>query len=129
VLRIKKYIIIFIIAILISVIYTSIRNSKYQEYVDKMNNSTNFVGIIVSNETQNEYNTQYLLKITKIENEAANLNIYIRIKGDVILKYGDEIVFEGEYNEPDFARNDKGFNYKKYLKSIRNRWNNYNKRS
>jgi predicted membrane metal-binding protein len=70
-----------------------------------------------------------LLKITKIEGNNVNIKVYIRVKGEVSLKYGDEISFVGEYDEPDSARNDKGFDYKNYLKSLRNIWNNYNKRS
>ena len=31
-----------------------------------------------------------------------------------------KISIKGEYIEPDTARNDKGFNYKNYLKSNRN---------
>lgn len=76
-----------------------------------------YVGIISSNATQKEYSTQYKLKVTKIGSKSANITVYLRIKGKCQLQYGDEISFEGEYNEPDGARNEKGFDYKKYLRS------------
>lgn len=128
VLKIRKYIIMFIMAIFIFTIYTNIRNNAYEADINKMKEVANFTGIIVSNKTQKEYSTQYTLKITKIGSNTANITVYIRIKGDVTLQYGDEISFVGEYEEPDSARNDKGYNYKNYLKSVRNCRNNYNKR-
>jgi hypothetical protein len=128
VLKIRKYIIIFIVTIFIFTIYTNIRNNQYDANINKMKEESNFTGIIVSNETKKEYYTQYTLKITQIGSNTENITIYIRIKGEVTLQYGDEISFVGEYEEPDSARNDKGYNYKNYLKSIRNCRNNYNKR-
>ena len=49
-----------------------------------------------------------------------NITVYLQITGKQNLEYGDKISIKGEYIEPDTARNDKGFNYKNYLKSNRN---------
>lgn len=35
-----------------------------------------------------------------------------------MLSYGDKISIKGEYEEPEEARNESGFNYKEYLKTI-----------
>lgn len=88
-----------------------------------MEKSTEYVGIIVSNGTQKEYYTRYKLKIKKVGKENTNIIVYLHYQGKQNLEYGDKISFTGEYTKPDTARNDKGFNYKNYLKSNRNCWN------
>ena len=82
-----------------------------------MKKYTKYVGIIISNPTQKEYYTQYELKIEKIGQENTNIKLYLHYQGKQNLEYGDKISLKGEYIEPDTARNDKGFNYKNYLKS------------
>lgn len=127
VLKIRKSIIIFILCVLLSSIYTSIQNQEYEKKNNQMQRSENYVGIIESNPVAKEYSTQYLLRVKKVEKESSNILVYIRVKGKNNLEYGDEISFIGEYDQPDGARNDKGFDYKQYLKSNRNCWscNNY----
>lgn len=85
-----------------------------------MQKDAKYIGIVISNPIRKEYYTQYKLKIEK---ENVNIIVYLRIQGKQNLEYGDKISFTGEYIEPDTARNDKGFNYKNYLKSNRNCWN------
>lgn len=93
------------------------------EYLDK------YIGIIISNPTPKEYYTKYLLKLTKVNNKDVNITVYLKLKGEHKVGYGDEISFIGEYEEPDAARNDKGFDYKQYLKSNRNSRRDRNKTS
>ena len=45
--------------------------------------------------------------------------VNMRITKEIKLEYGDEISFLGEYHKPDVARNDKGFDNRKYLQSNR----------
>lgn len=85
-----------------------------------MQKDAKYIGIIISNPIRKEHYTQYKLKIEK---ENANIIVYLRIQGKQNLEFGDKISFIGEYTNPDTARNDKGFNYKNYLKSNRNCWN------
>lgn len=83
-----------------------------------MKQGKDFIGVIVSNPIKKEYTTQYQLQVKKIDKKPCNIRVYIRIKGENDLQYGDEISFLGEYLKPDTARNDKGFDNKQYLKSI-----------
>ena len=82
-----------------------------------MKKYTKYVGIIISNPIQKNYYTQYKLKIEKVGQENTNMIVYLHIQGKQNLEYGDKISLKEEYIEPDIARNDKGFNYKNYLKS------------
>lgn len=48
-----------------------------------------------------------------------NLRVYIYLPKDKSFNYGDIIKVEGEIKLPNKARNDKGFDYSKYLKTKR----------
>lgn len=117
VLDLKKAIILFSVCILLSCIFTNIKNNQYENKNKQMEEEETYTGIISSNPTIKEYHTQYKVTITKVGNKSSNIIVYLRIKGRSQFEYGDEIAFQGEYSEPDEARNDKGFNYKKYLRS------------
>lgn len=119
VLKIKKTILWFLISILISCIFTNIKDQEYEDKIEQIKKEGTYTGIIISNAIKKEYSTQYKLKITKIRNKSVDIIVYIRIKGRNNLQYGDEISFKGQYSNIDIARNDKGFDYKKYLKSNR----------
>ncbi len=106
---------IFIICIVLASLYTTIKNKEYENKNNQMKEKTEYIGIIISNPIPKEYYTQYTLKIKK-----TNIKVYLQITGKQNLEYGDKISIKGEYIEPDTARNDKGFNYKNYLKSNRN---------
>lgn len=82
-----------------------------------MQKGDTYTGIIISNAITKEYDTQYKLKVTKIGDKSTDITVYIRVKGKNNLQYGDEILFQGKFVTPDSARNDKGFDYKQYLKS------------
>ncbi len=116
-LQIQKWSIIFIICILIGSIYTTIKSKEYENHNRQMQKGTAYIGTIISNSIQKEYYTQYELRIEKIGQENTNIKLYLHYQGKQNLEYGDKIALKGEYIEPDIARNDKGFNYKNYLKS------------
>lgn len=98
-------------------LYTTIKDKQYENQNDQMKKETKYVGIIISNSIQKEYYTKYKLKIEKVGKENTNTAVYLHYQGKQNLEYGDKISIEGEYIEPDTARNNKGFNYKNYLKS------------
>lgn len=111
---------IFIICIVLASLYTTIKNKEYENKNNQMKEKTEYIGIIINNPVPKEYYTQYTLKIKKAEQENTNITVYLQIKEKQELEYGDKISIKGEYIEADTARNDKGFNYKNYLKSNRN---------
>lgn len=119
VLKLKNKLFILAIAIILSCIITMIVNKTQEQKNELLKQSDYFEGIIISNPIQKEDSVQYKMKVIKIEKNNVNINsVYLKIKGKNSYKYGDKISFKGEYDEPDEARNDKGFNYKQYLQSI-----------
>lgn len=110
---------VFSISIVIAMMMTKILDETYEQKSRKMQKGNNYVGIVVSHPTNKEQVTYYKVKITTIEQKSCNIMVQMRIKGESNLEYGDEISFLGEYRKPDGARNDKGFDYKQYLKSNR----------
>ena len=68
--------------------------------------------IVISNVTEKEYYNRYKVKVC---NE--NIRLYINVKKDVELEYGDKIELDGQFIEPQIQRNYRGFDYKEYLKT------------
>ena len=110
ILKIRKWSICFVICIMISAIYTNIKNKEYDKNNIIMTGSKNYIGTIISNPIAKEYYTKYTLKLNKVGDKDVNIKVYLHLKNKMQLEYGDEVCFEGEYKEPDAARNDKGFN-------------------
>lgn len=126
--KLKKYtsiIILYVTVLTISVIYVDKINENYnQKYIKYNNSNLKIVGTIESDIEEKEY--KY---VCRIKVESVNGNEYF--KGDMLLlnikkmddfdlnkvKYANKITLEGEYVEPSRARNYKGFDYKKYLKT------------
>lgn len=102
---------------IVASLYTTIKNKQYENQNNQMKKDTEYIGIIISNPTKKDYYTQYTLKIKKVGSKNTNTIVYLHYQGKQNLEYGDKIHVKGEYIEPDTARNDKGFNYKNYLKS------------
>lgn len=123
--KIENVAILFSISILISTTFTLIQDKDFENKNEELKKSNQYSGVIISNPIQKEYGMQYSLKINKIGNKTVDIKtVYLMVSGKNILEYGDEISLKGEYKEPDRARNDKGFDYKQYLKSNRSCWNN-----
>lgn len=78
-------------------------------------------GIIVSNTIEKEYKDKYKLKVLKINSLDLyeNTQIYIDVKKEIELDYGDKIICEGEFSKGSEQRNYGGFDYQLYLKSIK----------
>lgn len=110
-----KIIIIFIIACIIGDTYVKIKNKDY-EMIYNSANKINSRAIIISDVEETEYKKIYSIKlIDEKKNKKFILKIDKKIKQD--FKYGDLVYLEGEYESPSVARNFKGFDYLKYLKS------------
>lgn len=61
----------------------------------------------------------YKVKVINSENSARNgTKLYIRVNRQANIEIGDMLVIDGTYVEPDVARNERGFNYKEYLKTL-----------
>lgn len=113
----KKVLITIIIFSIISntiVIYKNIEYAK--SFKDK--EIINKTAIVVSQKEEKDYNFTYKIKLIKKDEKNKYLYLKIDKKQDMNLEYGDKIFITGEFQEPQEIRNEGGFNYKEYLKSI-----------
>ena len=107
----KKLILIFLISILTFSLYTILTNNKYEKTYKKIPKNIVTIATVVSEAKETEYYYSYEIKV-----QNKKFLMYLR-KDETQLKYGNKIKLEGEYVEPEEARNYKGFNYKDYLKT------------
>ena len=111
--------------IFISIISNTIvifQNKKYETlYKDNIN--VKVVGIIVSNKQQKEYKDVYKLRVLSVNNFKKYKNTYLYLKIDKNfsnkIEFGDKIEIQGEYLLPEKQRNYGGFDYSKYLKTLK----------
>lgn len=109
---------IFKIQFILTIIISSCISNliiKYQDFryenTFKNQQKVKIIAIVISNKQEKEYYNRY--KIKTLSNE----NLYINVNKKINLEYGDKVQVEGEFQEPQTARNYKGFDYKKFLKT------------
>ena len=105
-------ILIIIISSFISNLIIKIQENKYQNLF-KDGQELGLTAIVVSNKKEKEYYDRYKIKTT------TNEYLYINVDKKQKLEYGDKIFIKGIFQEPQTARNYKGFNYKEYLKTLK----------
>lgn len=114
--------ILIIIFFIISNLNIQILNNKYENLYSNIE-EVNAIAKIVDNGTQKEYSTMYKIRVESINNSSKykNTNLYLKVnkKLKINLQYGDKIQIQGTYIEPDVARNYKGFDYSKYLRTLK----------
>ena len=109
-----------IIIIIFSIISNSIVIYKNIEYEKSFKDEEILEGtaIVLSQKEEKDYNYTYKIKLLKGKNKNKCLYLKIDKKQEVNLEYGDKIFITGEFQEPQGMRNEGGFNYKEYLKSL-----------
>lgn len=108
----NKKIIVILICLIISIGYVSILENKYSKISDM---PIKEMVTITSDIQEKEYKKVCTAKI--ISNNKKIL-INIKMSQDIpSIKYGDSLYIEGEFKQPEEARNYKGYNYKQYLKT------------
>ena len=111
---------VLIIIIIFSIISNSIVIYKNIEYEKSFKDEEILEGtaVVLSQKEEKDYN--YTYKINLLEGKNKNKCLYLKIdkKQEVNLEYGDKIFITGEFQEPQGMRNEGGFNYKEYLKSL-----------
>ena len=74
--------------------------------------------IIISEPEETDYKKVYDIRVVgNSENKNKKFILKINKNSKINLKYGDLIKLKGEYEKPSVARNYKGFDYSKYLKT------------
>ena len=113
---------IIIIFFIISNFTVQILNQKYENLYSNLE-EVNVLAKVIDNGHKKEYSTVYKIKIEAINNnyKYANTNLYLKINNhlNINLQYGNKIQIQGIYIEPEMARNYKGFDYCKYLKTLK----------
>ena len=75
--------------------------------------------IVIGKKDEYDYNASYKVKIVNSENKKRNGTfLYIKVRKSNI-EYGDLLFITGTYIEPDVRRNEGGFYYKEYLKTLK----------
>lgn len=108
----NKKIIVILICLIISIGYVSILENKYSKISDM---PIKEMVTIISDIQKKEYKKVCTAKIVR-NNKKILINI--KMSQDIpSIKYGDSLYIEGEFKQPEEARNYKGYNYKQYLKT------------
>lgn len=108
----NKKIIVILICLIISIGYVSILENKYSKISDM---PIKEMVTITSDIQEKEYEKVCTAKIVK-SNKKKLINIKMS-QNIPSIKYGDSLYIEGEFKQPEEARNYKGYNYKQYLKT------------
>lgn len=109
----RNAICMYLIVMCISSIYVYNKNLNYESKYKKYDNKNiSIEGTIISDIEEKEYNYTFTIR-TKDDYFLVNLK---KNKEEISLEYGDKLQISGEYQEPNKARNYKGFDYKNYLK-------------
>ena len=97
--------------------YTNILNYKYDiSYFDE--EEIQEYCIVIGEKEEKEYKNLYKVKIISNNQIRNGTRLYLRVDKKSNIEFGDMLFIKGIYIEPDVDRNDRGFNYKEYLKTI-----------
>lgn len=109
----KKAVRIIIIFSIISNTTVLFQNYKYENlYKNLDEQNCEFKGIVISNKKDK-------CKVKIINEKYRNTYLYIILKENTNIEYGDEIIFNGEFWSPQKRSNYKGFDYSNYLKTLK----------
>ena len=114
----KNVIILFCISFICAFCYIKYLENDYEKIYNSLN-KVECIGTIIEEKMEKKYNYTYKVKLEKINNKKAyGKKIYINIPKNInVIKYGNKILFNGEYIKPDTQRNHNGFDYSRYLKT------------
>lgn len=115
--KLKKNI-LFIVFSIIIFLFVNYFDNKF-ENLYKENIDIYGVGEIISFAEEKEYKNKYIIKIKKINNDNKYKNTKLIFYADknINLEYGDIIYFYNcNFEKALGQRNDKGFNYERYLR-------------
>lgn len=94
-------------------------NKKYHKVYKNTKNIENVKAVILKGPIENEYTYKYIVKAKTGQLKNKKFIIYINKNNNKLFKYGDLIKIQGEYSSPQTSRNYKGFDYSKYLKTLK----------
>lgn len=114
----KRYTeLLILISMTFGFLYTNILEQKYDNIYEEEEIAEHC--IVIADKEPKEYKDLYKVKIINSKNSARNgTKLYIRVNKQANIEVGNMLVIDGTYVEPDVARNERGFNYKEYLKTL-----------
>lgn len=115
----KRYTeLLILISMTFGFLYTNILEQKYDTIYEAKGEIEEHC-IVIAEKEPKEYKDLYKVKIVNSKNSARNgTKLYIRVNKKANIEVGDMLLINGTYLEPDVARNERGFNYKEYLKTL-----------
>lgn len=114
----KKLIILLSVSFLFAYSYMYILEYKNENKYKNINEELKIEAKVVSNVEDKEYKKVCVIQVKSINGDKSYKKTRLKLSvKKANIKYGDKIIFIGEYKEPEVARNNKGFNYKEYLKT------------
>ena len=115
----KRYTeLLILISMTFGFLYTNILEQKYDTIYEAKGEIEEHC-IVIAEKEPKEYKDLYKVKIVNSKNSARNgTKLYIRVNKKANIEGGDMLLINGTYLEPDVARNERGFNYKEYLKTL-----------
>ena len=115
----KRYTeLLILISMTFGFLYTNILEKKYDTIYEAKGEIEEHC-IVIAEKEPKEYKDLYKVKIVNSKNSARNgTKLYIRVNKKANIEVGDMLLINGTYLEPDVARNERGFNYKEYLKTL-----------
>ncbi len=116
----KRYTeLLILISMTFGFLYTNILEQKYDTIYEAKGEIEEHC-IVIAEKEPKEYKDLYKVKIVNSKNSARNgTKLYIRVNKKANIEVGDMLLINGTYLEPDVARNERGFNYKEYLKTLK----------
>ena len=114
-----KYVeLLVFISLIFGYVYTNILDYKYDTMYFSEEEIQEYC-IVIGGKEEKEYKNLYKVKIVNSKNKKRNgTRLYLRVDKKTDIELGDMLFVKGSYIEPDVDRNERGFNYKEYLKSI-----------
>lgn len=115
----RRYTAILIIcSISLGYYYTNELENKYNNLYKEAEEIKEYA-LVVSEKQESKYKDTYKIKIVNSRNKKRNnTHLYMRVKKGSNINYGDMIFINAKFLEPEIDRNERGFNYKEYLKTI-----------
>lgn len=115
--KIKNILIIFIISAIVSNVYVLYLKNEYKKIYKEEGAVLKTQAIIVEGPKENEYTYSYVIKVNEGKYKNKKFIAYVKKHDKNIFEYGNLVKLQGEFKAPDSARNYKGFDYSKYLKT------------
>jgi competence protein ComEC len=113
--EIMNVIIVSFFICLMFFVKTKISSSKYETLYEGVEN-VSAIAKVISYAEEKDYTNKYIVKIEDLSRNYNNTKLIVYVSKENALEYGDYIQIDGEFEKASTSRNDKGFDYQRYLR-------------